>query len=68
MKLEEYIKLQVEGGMTLTRALSMLPEIVCASEPTVWRWHKTGKTPAYAERLMQVWAEANAPQRERWFK
>lgn len=68
MKIAEYVKLQVQEGLSLTAAIEELSTISCAGLRTVWRWHREDKAPAAAERLMQVWAEATPEQRERWFK
>lgn len=68
MTLAEYLTERKKDGVTHTVALLDLKAITGAGERTVWNWHKAGKAPAYAERLMRVWTEALPEQRERWFK
>ena len=68
MKLTEYIEARVREGLTLTAAVESLMGVAFAGKSTVWRWYSAGQAPSYAERLMQVWAEATPEQRARWFK
>lgn len=67
MTLTEYLTLREQEGVNPTTAMLDLKAITGAGERTVWNWHKAGKAPAYAERLMLVWTEALPEQRERWF-
>ena len=67
MTLTEYLTLREQEGVNPTAAMLDLKAITGAGERTVWNWHKAGKAPAYAERLMRVWTEALPEQRERWF-
>lgn len=68
MTLTEYLNRRSKEGVSPTSAILDLKVITGAGERTVWNWHKAGKAPAYAERLMLVWVEATPEQRARWFK
>ena len=67
MTLTEYLTILEREGVNPTTAMLDLKAITGAGERTVWNWHKAGKAPAYAERLMRVWSEASPEQRARWF-
>lgn len=67
MTLAEYIALCTWQGHTLTGAMKQLQQLTGTTPRTVWNWYQTGKLPAYAARLMLIWAEATPEQRARWF-
>lgn len=65
--MNEFLTQRQAEGMSLSAAVRELASICAASERTVWRWVGGTPVPAWARRLLRVWAECSQYERERWF-
>ena len=67
MTLQTYTALRLAQGVNLTTAVEEAAAICGSSTRAAWAWHKNGRTPAYAERLLTIHAACTAEQRAEWF-
>lgn len=63
----EYITLRAAEGFNLTTAAGELAAITGCSIRSVWSWVKGSTPPAYAQKLLDIYASCTPAQRANWF-